>query len=171
MPLLDWVVVAGPPGLEIGSRYYAPFLEAAARARKGGKRASASKNDAQCSEIEGTDPVRSPRVSRYAWEPQHNLPGIRAPEEAISAELGALKPRGADGLLLDVQQWTRRVSSDDVVSFATKLKCQGLPTAPQPNMTRCFTCGKRKAAGPSRFCCSQCRNDFDDGAEPYGMRR
>jgi hypothetical protein len=34
LPLGSWVIVAGPPGMEIGAVYYAPFLVAAEAARR-----------------------------------------------------------------------------------------------------------------------------------------
>jgi hypothetical protein len=34
VPLSAWRVVAGPPGIEIGSQYYAPIIEAVERQRK-----------------------------------------------------------------------------------------------------------------------------------------
>src|SRR6516225_6822868 len=34
VPLAAWKVVAGPPGIEVGSQYYAPIIEAAERRRR-----------------------------------------------------------------------------------------------------------------------------------------
>jgi hypothetical protein len=61
MPIRGWAVIAGPPGVEIGSRPYAELLDGIAekRGHKGGKRAP-PKNGANPEEIEGADRARAP---------------------------------------------------------------------------------------------------------------
>jgi hypothetical protein len=77
-PIRGWAVIAGPPGVEIGSRPYAELLDGIAekRGHKGGKRAP-PKNGANPEEIEGADRARSPRISRGAREPQQQPPRHR----------------------------------------------------------------------------------------------
>jgi hypothetical protein len=170
MPIRGWAVIAGPPGVEIGSRPYAELLDGIAekRGHKGGKR-TPPKNGANPEEIEGADRARSPRISRGAREPQHSLPDIAGSVDVLAVELGALKARGADGFVLPDQAWTQRVSPDEVTHYVAKLRV--MPGTAQPNIARCLTCGCRKAAGQSRFCSQACRTAFDEGAEPHGGRR
>jgi predicted nucleic acid-binding Zn ribbon protein len=169
MSIRGWVVIAGPPGVEIGSRPYAELLNAIAekRTRRGG-RAAPRKTSAISSRIEGADRARSPRISRRLRELHNSLPPIVGPAEVIGAELGALKARGADGLVLPDQEWTRRVSPDEVTHYVAKSLAVSRAAPATPN-ARCLACGRRADTG-QRFCAQACRTAFDEDAEPHGDR-
>lgn len=66
----------------------------------------------------------------------------------------------------DDRTWRRKVSPNDVVADATKLR---KIRAPQVNWNQCLTCSSRfdYEIGKGRFCCSGCRTAFDKGAPAY----
>lgn len=115
LPIRNWIVVAGQPR---GDRPYASLLDAIAvkRTKKVGRPAP-RKNGAQTQQIEGADHRRSPLSARASREPLSSLRGIHGPVGVISVELGAIKARGADGMIFPEQEWTRRASLDGVVTY------------------------------------------------------
>jgi hypothetical protein len=66
----------------------------------------------------------------------------------------------------DDRTWRRKVSPNDVVAHATKLR---KIRAPQVNWNQCLTCGSKfdYEIGKGWFCCSGCRTAFDKGAPAY----
>jgi hypothetical protein len=153
VPIRAWTVIAGPPGVSIGSRPYADLLDALSEKRANRKvRGAAGKKGSKPQQIEGVDSQVSPRISADRQEAHYSL------RELWDAEQGALAIRGSDGLLLPDQEWNRRVSPDDVVSYVAKSKVVPGGAEPSP---KCIGCERRKAAAPSRFCSKACQRAFD----------
>jgi hypothetical protein len=156
VPLRAWTVVAGPPGVSIGSRPYADLLDAFSE-KRANRRVRRGKKGSISWEIEGADSVGSPRISADRQEAHYSL------HQLFEAELGALAVRGANGLLLPDQEWNRRVSPDDVVHHVFESRLN--PAAAEPS-TKCIACNRRKAAVSSRFCSKGCKSDFDAAGVP-----
>ena len=120
VPLRTGTVIAGPPGVSVGSRPYADLFDALSEKRANRKvRGASGKKGSKPQQIEGAKSVESPRISAARQEAHCSL------RDLFDAELGALAIRGADGLLLPDQEWNRRVSADEVVHFVAKAKVAG----------------------------------------------
>jgi hypothetical protein len=158
VPLRAWTVIAGSPGVLVGSRPYADLLDALSEKRANRRvRGAPGKKIAKPQQIEGVDSSGSPRISPDRQEAHYSL------HKLFDAELGALAVRGSDGLLLPNQEWNRRVSPDDVVHHVFKSRLN--PAAAEPS-TKCIACNRQKAAAPSRFCSKGCKSDFDAAGVP-----
>jgi len=66
----------------------------------------------------------------------------------------------------DGRTWRRKESDDGVMAHTVRFK---RPKPERVDLNRCFRCGCRirYKPGASRFCGEVCREQFDQGAEPY----